>query len=142
MRKDHAAAAPIAGGVRPGARRRIAHAALLRQRQGNAALAEVRFAPAARQSGLERGELLREGGPRWGGRTRCWGICGERPGGCHWRPGKRRWWLATVWSALPAGRGPPEGRLALLLVLPPPAGLTDHVWTLCEVLRFRVPPWP
>src|SRR6266446_5388175 len=72
MRKDHAAAAPIAGGVRPGARRRIAHAALLRQRQGNAALAEVRFAPAARQSSLERGELLREGGPRWGGRTRCW----------------------------------------------------------------------
>ena len=22
------------------------------------------------------------------------------------------------------------------------AGLTDHVWTLKEVLRFRVPPWP
>ena len=22
------------------------------------------------------------------------------------------------------------------------AGLTDHVWTLCEVLLFRVPPWP
>ena len=22
------------------------------------------------------------------------------------------------------------------------AGLTDHVWTLHEVLRFRVPPWP
>jgi hypothetical protein len=22
------------------------------------------------------------------------------------------------------------------------AGLTDHVWTLQEVLRFRVPPWP
>jgi len=22
------------------------------------------------------------------------------------------------------------------------AGLTDHVWTLREVLRFRVPPWP
>jgi hypothetical protein len=21
-------------------------------------------------------------------------------------------------------------------------GLTDHVWTLCEVLLFRVPPWP
>ena len=21
-------------------------------------------------------------------------------------------------------------------------GLTDHVWTLWEVLRFRVPPWP
>jgi hypothetical protein len=22
------------------------------------------------------------------------------------------------------------------------AGLTDHVWSLQEVLRFRVPPWP
>jgi hypothetical protein len=22
------------------------------------------------------------------------------------------------------------------------AGLTDHVWTLREVLRYRVPPWP
>jgi len=22
------------------------------------------------------------------------------------------------------------------------AGLTDHVWSLREVLRFRVPPWP
>ena len=22
------------------------------------------------------------------------------------------------------------------------AGLTDHVWTLSEVLLFRVPPWP
>jgi hypothetical protein len=22
------------------------------------------------------------------------------------------------------------------------AGLTDHVWTLQEVLMFRVPPWP
>jgi hypothetical protein len=22
------------------------------------------------------------------------------------------------------------------------AGLTDHVWPLREVLRFRVPPWP
>ena len=22
------------------------------------------------------------------------------------------------------------------------AGLTDHVWTLKEVLMFRVPPWP
>jgi hypothetical protein len=22
------------------------------------------------------------------------------------------------------------------------AGLTDHIWTLQEVLRFRVPPWP
>ncbi len=22
------------------------------------------------------------------------------------------------------------------------AGLTDHVWTLKEVLLYRVPPWP
>jgi hypothetical protein len=22
------------------------------------------------------------------------------------------------------------------------AGLTDHVWSVREVLRFRVPPWP
>jgi hypothetical protein len=22
------------------------------------------------------------------------------------------------------------------------AGVTDHVWSLKEVLRYRVPPWP
>ncbi len=54
MRKHHAATAPVAGGVRPGARCRIAHAQLLRQgmvtpqaaevlelRQDRAALAQV-----------------------------------------------------------------------------------------------------
>ncbi len=66
MRKDHAAAAPIAGCVRPGARRHIAHAQLLRQRQGNAALLQVGCAAAARQGGLERGKLWREVWPRWG----------------------------------------------------------------------------
>ena len=57
MRKDYAAAAPIPGGMRPGARRRIAHTVLLRQGQGNAALLEVRFAAAAWHSGLEGREL-------------------------------------------------------------------------------------
>src|SRR5439155_19556493 len=70
MRKDHAATAPVAGRMRPGARRRIAHTALLRQGQGNASLLQVRFPTTAGQGGLERGELLREVRPRWGGRPR------------------------------------------------------------------------
>ena len=37
---------------------------------------------------------------------------------------------------------PPEGRLALRLRPPALAGLAEHVWTLREVLLFRVPPWP
>ena len=118
MRKDHAAAAPVAGGVRPGARRCIAHTELLRQGQRNAALLQVGVATAPRQGGLERGELLGQVGPRWRGRTRCWWICGALPGCCRWLPGKPRWRLATVWYALPAGRRPPEGRLALLLLTP------------------------
>jgi len=56
MRKDHAATAPVAGCMWPGAWRRIAHAQLLRQRQGNAALPQVRGAAAAGQGGLEGGE--------------------------------------------------------------------------------------
>ena len=60
MRKDHAAAAPIAGGMRPVARRWIAHTMLLRQGQGNAALLQIRCAAAAGQGGLEGGELLCE----------------------------------------------------------------------------------
>jgi hypothetical protein len=58
MRKDHAPAAPVAGGMRPGARHRIAHALLLRQGQRNAPLLQVRGAGAPRQGGLEGGELL------------------------------------------------------------------------------------
>ena len=96
MRKDHAAAAPVAGSVRPGARRRIAYAHLLRQGEGNAPLLQVGLAAAPRQGGLERGELLGKVGPCWGRRTRCWGIGGALPGGCRWLPGKRRWWLVTM----------------------------------------------
>jgi hypothetical protein len=55
VRTHHAAAAPIAGGMRPAPRRRIAYTALLRQRQRHAALLQVRGAAAARQGGLERG---------------------------------------------------------------------------------------
>jgi hypothetical protein len=101
--KDHAATAPIVGWVWPGARRRIAYAALLRECQGNAALLQVRFAAAAQQGGLERGELLGEVGPCWSGRTRCWWIHGELPG-CYRRLlGKPRWRLAMMWHALLAG---------------------------------------
>jgi hypothetical protein len=49
--------------------------------------------------------------------------------------------IATT-RGTPAGCRPWEGRLALLLLAPAPAGLPDHVWTLREVLLFRVPPWP
>src|SRR5882724_6156740 len=67
MRKDHAPAAPIAGSVRPGAWRRIAHAQLLRQRQRNAALLQGGGAPAAGRGSMERGELRRQVWARWGG---------------------------------------------------------------------------
>jgi hypothetical protein len=56
--------------MRPAARRRRAHAQLLRQRQGNAALAEVRLAAAAWQGGLKDRELLCQVGARWGWRRR------------------------------------------------------------------------
>src|ERR1044071_754032 len=58
MRKDHATPTPVAGRVRPRARRRIAHAMLLCQSQGNAPLLQVRFATTAGQSGLKYGELV------------------------------------------------------------------------------------
>jgi hypothetical protein len=130
VRNHHAAAAPAAGGGRPAARRRRAHAQLLRQRQRHAALLQVRGAAAAGQGGLEGGELLRQVRPRWGRfarrwRARCWlarcccrvlPLCPLRAG---WRPGRPR-----------------------LLRTPALAGLAEHVWTLRELLRFRVPPWP
>ena len=46
--KDRAATAPVAGGMRPRARRRIAHTVLLREGQGNAPLLQVRSAGAPR----------------------------------------------------------------------------------------------
>jgi hypothetical protein len=55
----------------PGAWRRVAHTALLRQGQENAAPLQVRGAAAPRQGRLERGELLGKVGPRWSGLTRC-----------------------------------------------------------------------
>jgi hypothetical protein len=60
MGKDHAAPAPVAGGMRLGARRRIAHAVLLGQGQGNAPLLQVRRATTVRQGALECHELLGE----------------------------------------------------------------------------------
>ena len=68
MRKDHAPAAPVAGRVRPGARRRIAHAELLRQRQGNTALLQGGLPTAGGQGGLEGGERMGEVG-RFGARS-------------------------------------------------------------------------
>ena len=47
MRKDYAAAAPVAGGMRLGARCCIAHTILQRQGQGHTALPQVRFVAAA-----------------------------------------------------------------------------------------------
>jgi hypothetical protein len=57
--------------MRPGTRRRITHAQLLRQFEGNAALLQVRFAAAPRQGSLEGGELLGQLWPLWSRRTRC-----------------------------------------------------------------------
>ena len=111
MRKDHAPAAPIAGWVWPGARRRIAHAALLRQGEGNATLLQVGVAAAPRQGGLERGELLGEVSPLWSRVARCRWACRWLAGGCRCR--------ALALCPLLAGHGSPEGSLALLLLAPP-----------------------
>jgi hypothetical protein len=118
MRKDHAAPAPVAGRMGPGARCRIAHAMLLRQDQGNAPLLQVGVATAPRQDGLERGELLGQVGPCWDWRRRCGGMWRALSGGCHGWPRSRRRRLSTAWHALPAVWRPPEGRLALLLRTP------------------------
>jgi hypothetical protein len=58
VRKHHATTAPVAGGMWPGARRRIAHAVLLGQGEGNAPLLQVRLTTTARQGALEHHELL------------------------------------------------------------------------------------
>jgi hypothetical protein len=111
MRKDHATAAPVAGGVRLGAWRRRAHAQLLRQRQGNAPLLQVGLATAPRQGGLEGSELLGQIGPGWAGLMPRWcGWC--------WRPGCRRLVAPPTWCALPAGGEHWESRQALLLLTP------------------------
>jgi hypothetical protein len=60
VRKDHTTPTPIPCGMRPGARCGIAHAQLLSQRQGNAALPQVGFAATAGQGGLKSGEVLGE----------------------------------------------------------------------------------
>jgi hypothetical protein len=120
--------------MRPSARRRIAHAQLLRQRERNAPLLQVRGAAAPRQGRLKRGELRRQV-------RACWGGFAQRWWACRWRLSGRRW-LVRPLCLLRAGRRPLEGRLALLLLPPALAGLTDLVWTLREVLLFRAPPSP
>jgi hypothetical protein len=55
--------------------------------------------------------------------------------------------LAVFQAALPGSRGAAylqQRGMPLALALCPlrAAGLSEHVWTLREVLRFRVPPWP
>ena len=85
------------------------------------------------RAGLEHRELLCQVWARWGGLT--------------WRRWACGWLARGRCGALPLGqlrasRWPLEGRLPLPLLLPALAGLPEHVWTLREVLRFRVPPWP
>jgi hypothetical protein len=53
--------------------------------------------------------------------ARCWARSGRRYG-------------ALSLRSLRAGRG--------VLRTPAFTGLTEHVWTLCKVLFYRVPPWP
>ena len=117
MRKDHAAPAPVAGFMRPGARRCIAHTELLRSASGMPRWRKY-TSPRPRQGSLERGELLGQLRPPWSGRTRCWGIRRARPGSLPLAACLAEVAAATVWHALPAGWRPPEGRLALLLFTP------------------------
>ena len=79
--KDHADATPVAGGMRPGAWRCIAHTILHRQGQGNAPLLQVRVAAAAGQRGLEGGKLLRKVWASGSRRTRRWSACRWRARG-------------------------------------------------------------
>ena len=79
--KDHTATAPIPCGMRPGTRRRIADAQLLRQLQGNTALLQVGFAAAAGQGSLEGRELLSQVGTCWSRRTWRWSACRWRARG-------------------------------------------------------------
>jgi hypothetical protein len=109
--KDHATAAPVAGCMRPGARSRRAHAALLRERQRHAALLQGGGDAAAGQGGLEGGELRRQGGPRRSGFARCRWVCGWLARDC-----RRSWALALC--PLRASRRPLEGCLALLFLTP------------------------
>src|SRR4030095_16735001 len=51
MRKDRAATTPVTSSMRPGARRCIAHAVLLRQGEGNAPLLQVYCPATAGQGG-------------------------------------------------------------------------------------------
>ena len=76
MRKDHAAATPIPGGMRPGAWRRIAHTELLRQGQGMQRCCST-LAAAAGQSSLEGGELWARIGVSGSRSTGCWWAYGE-----------------------------------------------------------------
>ncbi len=57
------------------------------------------------------------------------------PAAAVWRPVLARLGAGSRWRGVGAGglRGGAGGCAA---------GLTDHVWTLRAVLRFRVPPWP
>ena len=114
MRKDHAAPAPVAGRMRPGARPRIAHAMLLRQRQRNAPLLQVGGAAAA--GGLKRSKLVSEVWPPARG-------CGaaEVGGGLVLLATWRAVVAGDAGGALPVSRRASKGRLALLLLAPPPA---------------------
>ena len=94
---------PVHQATRPWGRRRIAYTVLLRQGQGNAALLQVCVAATPGQGRLEGGEVLCQVRTRRSRRMRCWGICGERPGCCHWRHGKPRWRLSMAWHTLPVG---------------------------------------
>src|SRR4029453_6225171 len=93
----------------PGARRRIAHAVLLGQGQGNATLLQIGFPTTARQGSLGGGGARGAVRPRRGGRTGCWWVC--------------RCLAHCCCGALPlcplsARWRPWKGRLALLLLAP------------------------
>jgi hypothetical protein len=86
------------------------------------------------RKGGHGGVWLGEVRQRWGGFAR-------RRWGQRWRLHCRRCRALPLYPLRASGK-PLEGRLALPLFLPALASLTDDVWTLREVLLFRVPPWP
>jgi len=50
--------------------------------------------------------------------------------------------LRQPWLAPEATNGSGSAKLWRPCTPAMAAGLTDHVWTLQEMLLFRVPPWP
>ena len=102
VRKHHATTAPVAGGVRPGAQRRIAHTVLLGQGRGMPLLQVSCPTVAPGKAAWNAASCWARSGRAGARRTVGWW---ERGLARLERCGKWRWPLVPLWDALPAGGG-------------------------------------